>query len=258
MSTLCAIADVLTYIGKASDATDAELGLLEMLLPLTDDAIVTYLGYSVIQAEHTHFLPNDDYSYGDELTGLDVVNNKVAIETNSNISVLFLPERPVRSNSTITVVEDSSSTGGQGASDFSGSALTQGTDYYVDETSDGVSWNGMLIRKYANWPSRRRTVKVTYTAGLTVAELDAGTVRGPGGVNVRQIKYAAILAATAAFWEAKRHQANAVGAVGAAKSERLADYSITYADESVRNLSLNYDIPEKSRQLLEPFRRLPL
>ena len=59
----------------------------------------------------------------------------------------------------------------------SSTALTEGTDFYmrVEESLGGTNLNktGHLIRRSGNWPSRAGTVKATYKAGFTAAELDS-------------------------------------------------------------------------------------
>lgn len=254
---ITSVADILTYLGLNATATDAQRGLHALIAPLAEDTLKTYAGFSIEQAEYVHFLPSHDGFFDGESVSLDVVNNRVTFDSDGDSDVLFLPERPVRSISELK--EDLAAYNGQGVGDFGAATqLAAGTDFYLDYTTSDVSWTGMVKKITGTWPASRRTVKVTYTAGFTAAELDAGTIRGPGGSSIRQLKYAAIMAVAAAFIEATKHQPNAVGSVGAAKSERLADYSITYADESVRNYAMTMQLPPKAKELVDPFRRLSI
>lgn len=255
MDQICSSAEVLTWLGKAGSATAAEVALVNMLLPMSEDAIRTYLGYTVTQGTYTHFLPDEDEATEGPMK-LDVVNNRVSMEFEGGVGDLWLPERPVRSIT--SVYEDRASNGGQGVGDFAAETLlTAGTDYFLDYTTSGASWSGLLRKCYGAWSPKRRSVKVTYVAGMTGAELDAGSVRGPSGSTVRQIKYAAIITCAHAFVEAIQHQSSTgTSGVGGIKSERLADYAVQYADESARQFSMLVSVPQKACLLLSNFRRL--
>ena len=233
----------------------ADRNLIETIQPMAESVLCSYLGYRVEQATYTHYVPAGDDISTDDINGLDVVHNRVVFDVDGAANRLYLPQRPIRSISSL--YEDSASEGGQGSGDFSGTALTAGTDYYIDYTASGVGWSGCLVRIAGTWPARRRTVKVTYVAGFTAAELLAGELLGPDeSTSIRLLQYAAVLTVAAAYGEAKRHQPGVTGAIGPIQSERLADYSVTYATNYIKHLSMIQQLPPKVMEIADKFRRL--
>lgn len=254
MTAICTTDEVFALLGN-STPTAAETALLNILKPMAEDAVREAVGYSITQDTYTHFLPEFDED-GLEVDRIDVVNDRVVFDYRGATNKLFAPERPIRSITSI--YRDCAAYGGQGSSDFPASSLlTAGTDYYVDYVSSGVSWSGMLVAIVGSWPTRSRTVKVTYVAGLTAGEL-AGTtaVRGPSGSGVGQLKYAALLAASLAFKEPESIQGSNSGPITA---ERLADYSVSYSAKDISNIfGFKQRLPSKVLDLLEPFKRFRL
>lgn len=251
MAAIIDISDVLTWLGMGASATRAQRAKIEFLIPFAEDAVKQDVGYSILQATHTQFLPERDLTV-DDTEQFDVVNDRVLIQREGQDDALFLPERPVRSITSVN--EDIGASGGQGASDFSGANLTSGTDYYIDNTVSGVSWNGRLVKKFGTWSYRRRTVKVVYVAGFTAAELDAGTIRGPEGGSILSFKMAAVLATSAWYLESNSFEPSS-GYVGPVVSERLRDRSVTYSTAQLKQLSMTMGLPQKSRELLKQFKR---
>lgn len=245
--------DVFAYLGE-STPTAAQIALLTLLKPMAESAVKTWVGYAIEQTTFTHFLPEVDTREG-RIESLDATTDRVFFEATDGTERLYLPERPLRSITSL--YEDAAAYAGQGASDFAAATLlTAGTDFYIDYTTSGVSWSGLVVKIAGTWPSRRRTVKVTYSAGLSAAEL-AGTtsVSGPNGVGVGQLKLAAIIASAIAFRQHSSVAAGVGGGVGPVQSERLADYSVTYG-KSVDNLfGFGTDLPDGVKRLLEPFKR---
>lgn len=254
MTAIVTTDEVFALLGN-STPTKEEVALLNILKPMAEDAVREAVGYSITQDTYTHFLPEMDDD-GAEVDNIDVVNDRVAFEYRGATNKLFAPERPIRSITSL--YRDSAAYGGQGSGDFGSSTLqTSGTDYYVDYVSSGVSWNGLIVSIAGTWPTRSRTIKLTYVAGLTAGEL-AGTtaVRGPSGTGVGQLKYAALLAASLAFKEPESIQGSNTGPITA---ERLADYSVQYSAKDISNIfGFKQRLPEKVLSLLEPFKRYRL
>ena len=247
--------DVLDWLGKRECATATERAQIATLIPLAEGALEQYLGFVVEQATYTHYLPETDEGFDAAEGGLDVVNGRVVIEADNGLAMLVLPQRPVRS--VTSVIEDQGSRGGQGSGDFGNASMTQGTDYYLDNTTSGVSWTGALMRVAGAWPTRRRTVKVVYVSGFTANELTAGTILGPDErSSIRNLKYAAIITAAAAVLEAQRHQSG-LGA-GPVIMERLADYQVQYAESYIKHMAMQSALPPKAMELVSGFRRLTL
>jgi len=233
---ICSRAEILAFLGKSTSLTDTEDILLSMLGPLAEQSVKDHLGYSVEQTTYTHFLPKDERG-----TSVDPLN--VSFDTSGDrvlmtqirgtreYADLFLPELPVRSVD--SVYSDASAYGGQASGDFASTTLlTAGTDFYIDYTTSGLCKSGRLVRIAGYWPSRARTVKVTYTGGYTQAELSTGIAT--------PIKMACLLTIQQAF------SSKGTGE-GQIKSERLGDYSVEYISEKASK------IPIKALRLLQPF-----
>ena len=266
-TTICSTAEVLTYLGLASNATDAQRGLVEMLMPLTDAAIKSFLGWNVIQTTYTHLLPDIDLfaiSYNDLGIPVDVVANRINYAFPGWPVILQAPEIPLRS--VTSLYADYSSLGGQNSSDFPANTLqVQGTDFYVDfdgalpsdtipYTSE-ISWTGHIRRWIGVWPARQRAIKLTYVAGFTPDEIDGKTAIPYR--RIQDIKFAAILAAAAAYNEARATQINGLGAQGPITQERIKDAAFTYDADAVRNMTGMFSrLPFKVEQLLRPHMRI--
>lgn len=270
-TTICAPAEVLAALGKASTATEDDYGLLNMLLPLVDSAINAYLGWVVLQTTYTALLPDwDMYSVADYQAWpygepVDAISNRISYGYPMVPQILQVPNIPLRSVTSLKA--DFSSAGGQNASDFSsGTLLTLGTDYYLDfdapaingtvPYSSGVSWTGHIRRWLGGiWPARMRSAQVVYTAGVTPDELDSVTafpIR-----DVRTIKHAAIIAAMMAYKELKAWGGGSTGTSGPVIAERLADYSVTYSEAAIlAAIGMQNTLPFKVQMLLQPFARI--
>lgn len=265
-TTICSPAEVLTYLGKGATATDQERGLVEMLMPLVDGAIKTFLGWNVIQTTYTHLLPDHDLfaiSYNDLGIPIDVVQNRISYAFPGSSVQIQLPEIPVRQITSLYA--DYSSIGGQNAADFPANTLqVQGVDFYVDydgaTTTDPVPytneicWTGHIRRWIGTWPARQRAIKVTYVAGLSPDELD-GKTQVPYR-RVVDIKYASVLACAAAFNQARAQQVN-LGAQGVITSERIGDAQFTYDADAQRQMyGMMSELPFACQQLLRKHQRV--
>src|SRR5690606_6904105 len=138
-------------------------GLITMLIPLAEDSLKDYVGYSIEQATYTHFLPSGDL-FSSDPKEVDVVNDRVAVSGWSDTRILQLPELPVRSITSI--YEDAAAEFGQGPGDFNASTLlTSGVDYALELDQTGICRTGHVRRVGSVWPAKAGTVKVTYVAG---------------------------------------------------------------------------------------------
>jgi hypothetical protein len=118
------------------------------------------------------------------------------------------------------VYEDRQSRGGQQTGDFAAaSELTVGTDFWIDYDESAYSREGILFRYAWDWPDLPRSVKVTYTAGLTAAAL---------ADEFLYVQDAVINETIERFHYRKARQGTS-GVSGTIKSEKLKDYSVSYA-----------------------------
>ena len=107
-----------------------------------------------------------------------------------------------------------------------------------------MSRSGQLIRRGAAWPTRPRTVKVVYQAGLTAADLD-----GP----FSDIKFALLDEVALRFREAKRRQAVDATFGGVIHSESIGgEYTVSYETSESTATALT----DVSRERLGPYARL--
>ena len=231
-------AEVLAFLGKGSNVTDAEDGILQFIRTRVERSVKTYLGYNVEQSTYIHFLPetnravrNDGVAIYRDLVGTRVVAATIG-GTKEGLN-LHVPELPLRSVSEIR--EDPGAYGGQGSSDFPDSTiLVAGEDYYIDLIESGLSKSGVLRRIGPSWSTKARSIKVSYTAGYTATELRSGIAA--------DIAYATLLAIQAAF--SKRGDTQ-----GTIESEKLGDYAVKYAIDKPGRM------PRASRSLLQPYVR---
>ena len=172
------LSEIIIYLGLQTTLTDSDKGLLTMLKTHSENDARRYVRHNITQptSDYVEFHPRTNRTrFGAEIVELsgDVVSLQQA---SIGGDIIQLDQIFVRS---ITEVrEDFDGYFGSEASDFpAGSVLTEGTHYYmrVEERINSTDLNktGHLLRRSGNWPSRAGTVKVTYNAGFTAAELDS-------------------------------------------------------------------------------------
>lgn len=87
-------------------------------------------------------------------------------------NILQLRHVPVRS--VAELIEDWTGFFGQMSGSFpSSGTLHQGPDFFLKNEEDGLCWSGQLVRRSFWFPNVPGSIKVTYTAGFTDAELQA-------------------------------------------------------------------------------------
>ena len=271
-TTICIPAEVMAVLGLAGTASQADRGLIEMLMNMVDSSIKTFLGWSVIYQQYTHLLPDVDlynvaaygnaWPYGEPF---DVMNGRIAMSYGGIPDIIQVPEIPLRSITSMKV--DYAAAGGQASSNFSAATqLTLGTDYYVQYDApdigqvvpyqSGVCWAGHIRRWLGGiWPARAQTCLVQYYAGVTPDELD-GVVSFPSR-RITSIKQAAMLATMLAYKEIKAWGGGSSGTSGPVIAERLADYSVTYSEAAINAaVGMMGELPFKVQNLLRPFQRI--
>lgn len=191
--------ELLKYL-QASGAvvTSAAQAMLSMIQPMIESMIAQRLGYNPAQATYTEFYPSNDsnaYYADDNQIGAnyDMVNSVVVTHPRGTRQQKFLALRALPARSITSVYENYAAwyTGVDGG-EWPVTSLLPSNCYYLDLNRAGLSWTGQLVKVMGVWPGALRTVKVTYVAGLTAAEL-ATTHSG--------IKMAALTAITEAYAE---------------------------------------------------------
>lgn len=204
-----------TWLDPAEELEQPQLDRLALLHPLVEAQIARYLGSPVEQAAYTHLLPFGELPAS---------------------HVLRLPHRPVRE--IVSVFVDPTARAGQADAPFPAETqLTEGTEFYLDVQQTGFSRSGHLIRTAGVWPTRPRTVQVTYTAGWTLEEL-----AGESEPNASDLKLAVLLAVMH-HW-----QTAPAAATAPIQQERLGDYQVRYAPRPL-------NLPAECCRLLRPFRQ---
>jgi hypothetical protein len=245
LSPITSIADLLAFVNVS---TDQELSRLEMVWKATEAEIRRYCGQNIAQpaAAYVDILPESDwYIPVDPLLSHDnVVPGGLGLTWSSGPQadghLLTLRQGLVRSITSVYV--DTTSAAGTSVNDFAAATLLDADTYFLDagekDPDDSLmSRSGIVVRRDANWPSRRRSVKVTYVAGLTAAELDD---------EFSDIRLAVVKEVVDKY--------STVQSLGQSpiQSERLADWSITYAiGGNTDGLSLSAPL----RSTLQPFCR---
>ncbi len=141
--------------------------------------------------------------------------------------------------------EDMSALFGQGASDFSaGTALTVGTDFFLELDSTGLSKSGRLIRNGRDWSSKPGTIRITYIAGLSPAELD----------DAYSFVKQALLEDIQAKFNSVMSQRGGKGAVK--KENWVGDYSVEY--EAGSGSRSQFGLSQGTREKLSPIKRINL
>lgn len=172
------LSEIIIYLGLQATLTDADSGLLTMLKTHVENDARRYVRHNITQPsnDYIEFHPRTDRTrFGAELVELS--GNTVSLQQASiGGDVIHLDQIFVRSIT--TVHEDFDAYFGIEAGDFGAATLlTEGNDFYmpVEEIINSTNLNktGHLIRRSGNWPARAGTVKVTYNAGFTAAELDS-------------------------------------------------------------------------------------
>ena len=228
------IADVLSFVGMAATASDAQIGLLQVTKMRAEAALRRFLGSSVVQTTYTHFLPDVDL--------IHLQDGRAYLG-----QVLKLPETPVRSITSLYV--DHGGRFGQGPSAFPVSSEYEvGEDFYLESNQLGLCRTGNVIRVNGEWSAEPGSIKIVYIAGWSQDEL-RGAVTDPN-LDASPIQLAALQLVSSVYNEMLNTQANG-GAPGAIKAERLDDYSVEYDTDGDKELI----VPSYIRDLLRPFRR---
>ena len=169
MGSIADISEVLLDSGLSAGPTETERALVNTAITRAEAAVKRFLGYDPVQKARTEFYPQQDYVN---------VTTRFIWETNSSVAYqreavsaasinLFLRHVPIRS--VTAVYQDRTRT-------FAASSLlTENTDWWMDADAlddDGVKMSlSGILRSNGRWPAKSGSVKVTYTAGYSAAEL---------------------------------------------------------------------------------------
>jgi len=172
------------------------------------------------------------------------------------LAALHLKHTPVFKDTTLDVREDLDAPMVAPASAFAAStALTYGDDYWLDitreETISGtinyISDTG-TIHRYGSWSNTPRTIKVTYTAGWTAAQLNNGFA---GAIKLATLETMALLVKGSE----KRNDP-----AGNPASESIGKYSYSAGNQAGIEAAANgaVNLPPAAMARLQPYRSYKL
>ena len=240
-------------MGIPDTASVGELNVVSMSKKLVENSIRRYLGYSITQpdSDYVHYLPNIDQVSQVKYRNWDTTVGPA----------LQLPETPVRSITSVYL--DTEAHAGSATSPWpSSSQLTEGSDFYVDYSESGFSMSGLLIRVGNSWPSKARSVKITYNAGWTSDEI-SGTTNSMT-LDASPIRLAVLTQLQDSYNRVKTAQGSASTYSGNIKRERLADYEVELSDSSEMDSDgivsgiPTYPLLASVREMLQPYRKISM
>lgn len=233
--------------------TAAGQSLVTLYHPLIEGRVKEFLGYAVEEATYTEYYPATSvnrWADGDPINGgYDLLGGQAVPRQRGNISrqVLRLREVPVR---VITAVYENPGAFFTAGGTWPAASLLPTNAYYLDSLDGDFCWSGWLYRQNGLWSTQARTIKVTYEAGMSSAEILA---KRPA------IKLATLKAVTSSI-TAEIMKSRALGAFGLPASHSIKDFSMSYDYASAFKLLGNpgvMDLPQDVKQLLEPYRHMP-
>lgn len=243
-------AETLVALGIASsNVSDQDMGLAMLCRdqaeskireflrygPEYTTGIIEYLPYTAPLPERDEFVGSDRYEV--------FAPNLVVAQSAYGIAALILRVRPVISIQEI--VENPNAWLIPNPPDFvSTPALTEGRDFQVDFESPSLCRSGRVFRTSGTWSGMARSVRVTYSAGWTGAQLVA---------QKPAIKEAAMQTVVMNFRQFKAWMTQQGGfAGGVITSHSLEGHSYSYSEAATRAMTgFQFALPRSAMVLLE-------
>lgn len=251
-------AEVRVACGVIVSITDAERAVLSLVHPLAEGAVKSYLGYDPEYKAHVEFYPrlrtNDRERTADGM-GWEVLHNRAVLVDESSRGDLQLLHLPVRDVTEIRVDWDGRA--GQRPGSFGDDTLfTKGDQYWLDLDQDNLCKSGLVL-SVSLWPTTPGSIKVSYLAGYSTAELSG---RAASSINASPIKEATLMAVSQAMRDYMSSQKGRAGWVaGRLASERLGEYSYQLdGSGTAATSSFQIQLPPGAQQRLQAFRHFGL
>ena len=244
-------AEIKTFLGLASSITAEQASLLDLVQPLAESALRSYLQTIIGRAQTTEYLPIGQPQNFDNRTALADLHKSGNSFVFSNFTPgrnsLQLKNTPVLITD-LQIYEDVGAYANQSATPFEAdSLLTLGTDYYLDCDEPGVSRTG-IVRRVGEWPLEPRCVKAVYWGGFSDAQLASAN---------GDIKLAAMYVIAKTFKTASQQIAVTGGLQGSPilTSETIGKWSGSTSAAMIEAFSVNTsEIPPNAKELLQPYR----
>lgn len=226
---------------------DADESVMRFLRKTTESQARAFVGHCISQNTISNeYQRRDDIGWVDDVEFVNVQNGKAYIGGYAaNMGdVLQLDNGFVRSITDLR--EDYSAKFGTLGTDFpSDSALSSGDDFYLELDRSGLSKSGRVIRFGRAWSTLPGTVRITYVAGLTKAELDD---------EWAFVKLALLEEMQEKFNCLRSRRTSGGGPVR--KEIYAGDYTVEY-DTQVASRSVG-DLSPETMKKLQPIRRINL
>lgn len=256
-ATILDVSEVLLELGLSSAVTDEERAVVEQSVRRAESTVVRHLRYDPVLRTRTEYYPQrvSGYQPREMVWESNDVEAYQRAESEASTSELQLQHLPIRSVTSLYLDYDGRSGAQAGA--FAVSTLkAEGTDYWpnydrVDGDGNRLCSDGVL-RSLGSWPQEPGTVKVTYIAGYSPAEL-----RGEDAIiNAGPIIEALLLEScrrVRRMFALKKSNGRGMPA-GIITSESLGDYSYSIDAGSANKMAMSSSglMPE-SVELLSGF-----
>lgn len=250
------MAEVLLELGLCDSATDEERALVSDAVVRAKGAVRRFLRYNPESSTHTEYYPQGEMNVAGGAGVWEVSDTQAYFRELAGAATqqLQLRNLPVRGITSLWVDYDGRS-GARSGSFGDESLKTSGTDYWanwdkVDSLGNKICSDG-IVRSEGAWPNSPGSVKVTYTAGYTSAELyGQDTVIDASGIGETIVQEAVRRARRALVL--KKHS-RAGHLPGVVTSESLGDYSYSIDTSQVERLVGGGDLTPDSKERLAPF-----
>lgn len=242
--------DIVPFFGVGCCDNPDLARLLAMCQRWTEAQARKFVGHGIAQATYTEYQRKNNIGYVPNTDEVNVIGDKVYLGHSNSLMGEYLQLDNAYVRSITSIYEDLAAFFGQGSSDFAaGTLLTAGTDYYLELDKSGLSKSGRVLRVYRNWSSRPGTIKVTYVAGLTSAELDD---------EYSFVKEALLSDMLLKFQYIRSQQGASVTGAGPIKRESIGggEYQVEYAVTSGSTPTQQLSMP--AQQMLSPIKRINL
>lgn len=248
---ICTDSEYLIALGISSP-TASQTSLFDQLKTKVERAVQDYLGFTVSTNTYTEYLPEEDLVLPEDplFMGYELSSAGQAVpvrQRGMGQEVLVASRTPIRE--VTSLYENLSAWETAGGSWPAESELTEGPDFYVDWNEPGLCWSGRILRQTGSWLGSRRTVKLTYVAGLTADELSD---------EYETIKTVCLLEMVRMWNQNRMNQPSASGAPpGPVTSFSLDGFSQSYdAATAAALFGLKVALSDAAKEMLAQFVRV--
>lgn len=260
---IVSLADLLIDLGIGGTATAAQIVIATAALQRAQGAVIRHLHYNPLLLFQTEFYPRMNSNPIDGQGVWEVDNNSAYFRnlTDAATTELQAARLPVReqgslgSQVTSVWIDYDGRSGTRSGAFGSDSLKVEGEDFHpnydtVDSRGYKVCRDG-IFRSEGRWPGLAGSVKITYAAGYTAAEL-AGT---DSVIDASPIREAVMDEAVRRLHKAYSRMKKRTGfGTGAVSSESLGDYSYSADGALLAQLvGSNSDIMAETALKLESF-----